>query len=170
MNFQDLGSLGEIIAAIATIATLVYLAIQIHQNTRVTRATSIREILFKFSEWQIANISNENMRSLYQKSFITPMPQFTDLEWNEMNGYCKSLFHILEAQFVHSRFSVGTGDNTEPHLRGAKTLIDSYPVWKKFWDEEASSGHWTEGFVEAVEKLDPGELTFVQSDGSANET
>lgn len=42
MTFQDLGSLGELIAAIATVATLVYLALQIRASNRLARAEASR--------------------------------------------------------------------------------------------------------------------------------
>lgn len=45
MSIQDLGSIGEFIAAIATILTLVYLALQIRQNTAVSRAAAAQEVL-----------------------------------------------------------------------------------------------------------------------------
>ena len=37
MTIQDLGSIGEFVAAIATLITLVYLALQLRNNTRVSR-------------------------------------------------------------------------------------------------------------------------------------
>ena len=37
MTIQDLGSVGEFVAAVATVATLLYLAIQLRNNSRVTR-------------------------------------------------------------------------------------------------------------------------------------
>ena len=42
MSISDLGSIGELIAAVATIATLIYLALQIKENTKVSRAESQR--------------------------------------------------------------------------------------------------------------------------------
>tara|TARA_B100000586_G_C19986737_1_gene374470 strand:+ start:149 stop:679 length:531 start_codon:yes stop_codon:yes gene_type:complete len=38
MSFQDLGSIGEIVAAIATVITLLYLSTQIRQNIAITKA------------------------------------------------------------------------------------------------------------------------------------
>ena len=43
MTLQDLGSIGELISAIAVIVSLAYLAIQIRQNTRVARATTLQQ-------------------------------------------------------------------------------------------------------------------------------
>lgn len=44
MSWQDLGSIGELIAAIATIATLAYLAVQVSQNTRALRSSTFQNI------------------------------------------------------------------------------------------------------------------------------
>lgn len=170
MNIQDLGSIGELVAALATIATLIYLTIQIQQNTRAMRATSARETLFKLADWHQMNVSNPDMMRCFNKSLQNPMPEFTVEEWNEMNSYCKTIFHIFEAQYVHSRFGVGTGDANEPHLRAASTVVATMPVWRKFWEEESATGHWTEGFIEHIEQTSPGNLAFVESDGSESDT
>jgi hypothetical protein len=170
MSFQDLGSIGELIAALATIATLIYLAIQIQQNNRAMRATSARETLFRLADWHQMNVSNPDMMRCFKKSLQDPMPEFTVDEWTEMNSYCKTIFHLFEAAYVHSRFRVGTGDTNEPHLRAAATVVTTLPVWKKFWEEEAATGHWTDGFIKHIEQMSPGDLPFVESDGSEKDT
>ena len=43
MTFQDLGSLGELIAAIATVLTLGYSVIQLRQNTRALRSQTFQQ-------------------------------------------------------------------------------------------------------------------------------
>jgi len=43
LTFQDLGSLGELIAAIATVLTLGYSAIQLRQNTRALRSQTFQQ-------------------------------------------------------------------------------------------------------------------------------
>ena len=45
MTIQDLGSIGEFVAAIATVVTLAYLAVQIRQNTKQARLTTMRELV-----------------------------------------------------------------------------------------------------------------------------
>jgi hypothetical protein len=44
VTLQDLGNLGEFAAAVATLITLVYLAIQVRQNTRAVRNSTVQEI------------------------------------------------------------------------------------------------------------------------------
>jgi len=43
LTFQDLGSLGELIAAIATVLTLGYSVIQLRQNTRALRSQTFQQ-------------------------------------------------------------------------------------------------------------------------------
>ena len=42
MTIEDLGNIGELIAAIATVITLAYLALQIRENTRSVRGSTIQ--------------------------------------------------------------------------------------------------------------------------------
>jgi hypothetical protein len=42
MTFQDLGSIGEVVAAVATILTLIYLSIQLRGSNRLARASASR--------------------------------------------------------------------------------------------------------------------------------
>lgn len=56
MNWEALGSLGELSAAVATIVTLIYLARQLQSNTRATQGTNRREItrdFVRFGEKQL---------------------------------------------------------------------------------------------------------------------
>ena len=43
MTFQDLGSIGEIIAAVATLITLAYLALQLKQNTTALKSQTFQQ-------------------------------------------------------------------------------------------------------------------------------
>ena len=43
MTFQDLGSIGELIAAIATLVTLAYLALQLKQNTTALKSQTFQQ-------------------------------------------------------------------------------------------------------------------------------
>ena len=43
MTFQDLGSIGELIAAVATLITLAYLALQLKQNTTALKSQTFQQ-------------------------------------------------------------------------------------------------------------------------------
>lgn len=166
MTIQNWGAMSDIVAAVAVLITLIYLAVQIRQNTKTMRATSTREILFKLSDWHLQQVTNPQMMRKFKKSLKPEMPEFSNEQWSEMNSYCKTVFHIFEAQYVQSRFDIGTGDALEPHLKAAKTLVATLPVWRKFWEEETATGNWTKGFVEAINQIESGSFPFIDSDGS----
>ena len=52
MNWDAIGSIGEIIGAIATVATLLYLSLQIRSNTRVTKRQSLDDVIDRIIRWQ----------------------------------------------------------------------------------------------------------------------
>lgn len=165
MSIQDLGALGEFLAAIATLATLGYLALQIRQNTRAVQATSARETLFKFAEWHREILRDPELSRVFEKSCEVPMAEYTPEEWNKLNFLFKTFFHLVEAQYVHHRFQVGSMDQIEPHLRASRTVLSTWPAWKALWDEESRSGHWTEGFVEAINSGQAGTMTGFETTG-----
>ena len=65
MNFQDLGSIGELIAAIATVGTLAYLAIQIRHNSRTSAASAELECLKLLTDWVGRISANSESQRLY---------------------------------------------------------------------------------------------------------
>jgi hypothetical protein len=158
MTIQDLGVFAEIFAAIATVGSLIYVGVQIQNNTRATRATSVRESLYQLSDWNREIAGNPEMARMFETALQEEMPDFTQAEWNKMTRFCFSLFHIYEAQYINAKFDVGMGDAAEPYLQDARTVIDALPVFKKFWAEEKAANHWTAGFVEAVEGMAVGSI------------
>jgi len=44
MSIQDWGAIGELLAAVATVGTLIYLALQIRENSKQLRVTSINAL------------------------------------------------------------------------------------------------------------------------------
>jgi hypothetical protein len=72
VTFQDLGSLGELIAAVATVATLIYLALQIRQNTLALSHAANRAVLEDANTWRGNLIQNPEVAELYRKGLLDP--------------------------------------------------------------------------------------------------
>ena len=53
INWDALGAIGEVAGAIGVVATLVYLAVQIRQNTQVTRASTAQQMT---NNWVLVNL------------------------------------------------------------------------------------------------------------------
>ena len=76
MSIQELGSIGEFIAAIATVVTLLYLAIQIRQNTRAVRGSTIHAMT---DSMQAELHWSHEIAAIWTKSFENP-EQLTSAE------------------------------------------------------------------------------------------
>ena len=68
MNWEALGAIGNLLAAIGVIATLIYLAIQIRQNTKAVRSSSIQNLVHGLSGTAQAAAENEYMIPLMLKA------------------------------------------------------------------------------------------------------
>ena len=62
---QLLGNLGEFVGAIGVVATLAYLAIQIRQNTRVTRAASHHAVTDSLNQGNIAMAQDAELAQIW---------------------------------------------------------------------------------------------------------
>ncbi|MGK0224673.1 MAG: hypothetical protein ACI9ON_003930 [Limisphaerales bacterium] len=155
MDWGAIGAIAESLGAIGVIASLIYVGGQIKQNTRATRATSAREAVYRYADWNKEIAANPEFAKLCDVSLQEQLPDFTDLEWNRISAFVKSLFHIYEAQYINAKFDVGIGDQDEPQLRTARWVIETFPVFRKFWEEVRHTGFWTEGFEDAVESIAP---------------
>ena len=91
------------------------------------------------------------------------MAEYSKEEWNQFNMFAKSWFHIAEAQYISKEMGLGFEDQDEGYLRAGRTLISTWPAWKKFWDEESRTNFWPPGFVEELAKSDIGSMEGVKS-------
>ena len=44
MNWEAIGAIGELLGALAVVVSLLYLAVQIRQNSRIVKGTSVQAI------------------------------------------------------------------------------------------------------------------------------
>ncbi len=68
MNWEALGAIANLLAAIGVIATLIYLSIQIRQNTKAVRSSSIQNLVQSFSTTAQAAVENEYVIPLLLKA------------------------------------------------------------------------------------------------------
>jgi len=58
INWEALGAIANVLAAVGVIATLIYLSIQIRQNTKAVRSSSIQNLVQSFSTTAQAALEN----------------------------------------------------------------------------------------------------------------
>ena len=93
MNWDALGAIAELVGAVAVLLTLIYLAIQIRQNSEVTKfhvlqaESSLESFLLDYSEFIFNNPKAAESRQKFAELVQTEDP--AGLEWS----------HFLEAKF-----------------------------------------------------------------------
>src|SRR5262249_40351470 len=68
MSWEALGAIANLLAAIGVIATLIYLSIQIRQNTKAVRSSSVQNLVQSLSTTAQAAVENESMIPLLVKA------------------------------------------------------------------------------------------------------
>ena len=93
MSIQDWGAIGEVLAAIATVATLIYLAMQIRENSKQLRVTSINAMneLINYGFDPIYN--SDRNTTTWLVGLSTP---------HELNALDRQLFELFMGRLMNS--------------------------------------------------------------------
>jgi hypothetical protein len=150
LNWEAIGAVGEIIGAAAVVLTLGYLARETRKNAQALDATSSREFASRMAEWHREAARDPEIKRILLKSLKPEFEDYSDAEWFEFRLLAVSLFRLYETSFNNMSLGLGNREESENHVRNARSVIDSFPAWRIFWEEEAGSGSFTSSFTEAV--------------------
>jgi hypothetical protein len=153
VNWEAAGAIGEIVGAAAVVLTLLYLAAETRKNAQALDATTTREFGFRLSEWAREVARDPELKRISLKSLKPELEEFSEAEWHEFRIFAHSLFFIYQTSFSHMSLGLGNREESENYLRLARGLIDGFPAWRKFWEEETPSGSFTSGFIAAVDSV-----------------
>jgi hypothetical protein len=150
MDWEAAGAIGEIVGAAAVVVTLLYLARETRKNAQALDGTSSREFGFRLGEWHRLMATDPELRRIVLKSVQPSLADYTEDEWWEFRAAAISLFLIYHTHYVQLGLEIGHREEQENYLRVTRGVIDSWPAWSRFWAEEAHSGTFTQGFIDAV--------------------
>jgi len=72
MNWEAISAMANLLAALGVIATLIYLSIQIRQNTKAVRSSSIENLIHSLAATAQAGVENEYVVPLMLKANTRP--------------------------------------------------------------------------------------------------
>jgi len=159
MNWDAIGAVGEIFGAFAVVATVLYLARETRKNAQAIDATASRDAAQQISEWHREAARDPEIRRIVMKSFSTDGVEYSSEEWWEFRALAISLFFLYQSQFFHSTLNVGSDEESEMYIRYAKDIINSFPIWRRFWEQGIASGLFIQGYVDAVQASRGEDLT-----------
>ena len=65
MNLQDLASVAEIAGGTATLLTLIYLAVQVRENTSLSKRTALENYVDRLARWWSSLSADPELLSIY---------------------------------------------------------------------------------------------------------
>jgi len=132
LTLSDLGDFGDFVGGIAVIVTLVYMALQIRENTKVTRLQTVQAIKSDAMHLRIAGIQSPDVAVILAKSIEDNAALMTD-ERIRFNLLCAAIFENFD-QFYQA---------------AAAGLVDSPPgdghLMRSYLSQEAVRQWWCEG-------------------------
>ena len=94
MEWEAIGSTGEILGALAVVATLFYLTSQIRQGTRVARADMTKDLYLASRQAILDLASNETLARTWAE-----IMEFDDADESRRFTFYQSFFRLYELQF-----------------------------------------------------------------------
>lgn len=153
MDLDMLVAISQLLAAVGVIASLVFLAIQLRQNTKAIRASSIQNLVQSLSAVAQTLVENESLVSIALRANNNP-EQLTDVEratlhfWFVMairrfeGVYFQRSLGLVDNAFIEgferSNFSIIASKSGRDWWNGAKEIFNSGFV--SYVDEQLANG------------------------------
>jgi hypothetical protein len=149
MNWEALGAIANLFAAIGVIATLIYLSIQIRQNTKAVRSSSIQNLVQSLSTTAQAAVENESMIPLLLKA-NTGDSALTEEERTRLHFWFVMTFRRFEGVYFQRDLGFVDAAVIEGFERSHIAIIAS-KTGQAWWTN--SKEIFNSGFVSYVEGL-----------------
>jgi hypothetical protein len=159
MNWEAVGSAGEIISAVAVVTSLIYLAVQLRTNSRTIKASAAwdAETIFTELNRQAAHDAEISALSFRYSSPEARIEDFNDIERTQIWFILLSVFQATQAQYFMWKedcLSVEVWSYRLTWLRNFLLL----PVVRSNWDQMKSQYLLSPDFVVLVEIEEGGEV------------
>jgi hypothetical protein len=149
INWEALGAIANLVAAIGVIATLIYLSVQIRQNTKAVRSSSIQNLVQSFSTTAQAAIENEDIIPLLLKG-NTGADALTEVERARLHFWFIMTFRRFEGVYFQRDLGIVDADVIDGFERSHLAVLASKGA-QDWWVN--SKGIFNSGFVRYVEML-----------------
>lgn len=144
MSIMELGALGEFLGSMGVIATLIYLAIQIRQNTRITKAEITKDLYDTSMTKALTVAGNTDLRTAGARAAGQDPDEFVD-----------SIVLFTMARELELQFVMRAGGLLEQSIEAS--YDSAVPYWlssrsSRSWLAETKSG-FNPNFVVYVDEI-----------------
>ena len=149
MNWEALGAIANLFAAVGVIATLMYLSIQIRQNTKAVRSSSIQNLVQSFSTTAQAAVENEYIVPLLLKANAGP-DRLTEEELGRLHFWFIMTFRRFEGVYFQRDLGIVDAEVIDGFERSHVAILASKSA-QQWWAN--SKEIFNSGFVSYLEEL-----------------
>lgn len=157
MTLTDLASIGSFISGIAVAASLIYLALQVHQNSKHTRALIQQGRTARLCDHQMRCAGGEMAAAIITGNGGKPTPEA--VLQHQFERYCWATLFSLEDSFVQGGDGLLSEEQIQSFRRGVNGVM-SQPGLRAHY--QASRASWGNSrfakFVDDTIAKAPGEL------------
>ena len=147
MNWDALSAIGELVGAVGVVATLFYVAVQVRQNTRAVRTTTLNAITSSHQaelRWS-SDIGPAMMKALHRPS------EMTELDTHQVTEWMTASFIARENEFSQHR--EGLLDEDKWAQSESVVQVVSGFAWFRSWWNEYGRHIYTAPFVAWVDSV-----------------
>jgi len=149
MNWEAVGATANLFAALGVVATLIYLAIQIRQNTKAVRSSTIENLIHSLAATAQAAVENEYMVPLMLKANAGP-DSLTEEERVRLHFWFIMTFRRFEGVYFQRDLGLVDTAVIEGFERSHLSILAS-KSGKAWWANAKEI--FNSGFVSYVEEL-----------------
>lgn len=149
MNWEALGAIANLLAAVGVIATLIYLSIQIRQNTKAVRSSSIQNLVQSFSTTAQAAVENEYIVPLLLKA-NAGADNLTEEERGRLHFWFIMTFRRFEGVYFQRDLGIVDAEVIDGFERSHIAILASKSA-QAWWAN--SKEIFNSGFVAYLEEL-----------------
>jgi len=125
MYWEAISTIAEMIAALGVIASLIYLAVQIRQNTKVSRAETTKDLYLASRAAILEIAANDALAEIW-----TDIRDFESKEIGRRYAFYQSFFRLYELQH-----NLAKQDLLDPEIATSYALIIRMFVGTKYFND-----------------------------------
>lgn len=149
MNWEALGSAGELVGAVAVVVSVIYLALQIRGQTVESRLAATRDLASKRAETLRMLVSDDSLIEVWLKA-IRDYEGLKGAERMKASLMFNLIMRNAEQDYLHR----GTGHADDPYLESVDRVLSqnvASPGVQQWW---ATTGNlFNQGFQEHVNEM-----------------
>ena len=138
MSIGEIAVFAEIVGATATVVTLAYLAIQVRENTRVTRAQSAQNTQSRNDLYSTSIAENPQLADVFHRGLIN-VGSLTDGERIQLTFLFSMIVGVVEGEFDEVRRGIGDSAHLKRSIGGIVGLMKT-PAGRHYWDTFGETG------------------------------